>query len=78
MQNVSSQSSGVHKKKKFEIGFKSGRAVSTIIFYLLVLFFLGIYYVPGCSGMCRVPGFIDAQKLCINDLRVLHIKDMNA
>ena len=28
--------------------------------------------------MFRVPGFIDAQKLCINDLRVLHIKDMNA
>ena len=28
----------MHKKKNFEIGFKSGRAVSTIIFYPLVFF----------------------------------------
>ena len=66
------------KRKNSRLGLKVAEQSRLLSFIFLSFFFLDIYYVPGCSGMFRVPGFIDAQKLCINDLRVLHIKDMNA
>ena len=66
------------KRKNSRLGLKVAEQSRLLSFIFFPFFFLGIYYVPGCSGMFRVPSFIDAPKLGINDLRVLHIKDMNA